>query len=65
MSFLRPSSELCATWLEELDVAVTPGIDFDPTRGDRFIRISFSESTADVTEAMRRLVAWAARPAVS
>ena len=54
----RPSPELCASWLDEIGVAITPGIDFDPGRGDRFIRISFSESTEDVTEAMRRLVAW-------
>lgn len=55
----RSSPELCATWLEGLGVAVTPGIDFDPGRGDRTIRISFSESTDDVGEAMRRLVEWA------
>lgn len=56
------SPELCARWLDELGVAVTPGIDFDPGRGDHFIRISFSESTEDVTEAMNRLVEWAERP---
>ena len=32
--------------------------DFDPTRGERFVRLSFSESTEDVGEAMRRLVDW-------
>jgi aspartate/methionine/tyrosine aminotransferase len=53
-----PSPDLCATWLADLGVAVTPGIDFDPRRGGRFIRISFSESTEDVDEAMSRLVAW-------
>jgi aspartate/methionine/tyrosine aminotransferase len=52
------SPELCTRWLDELGVAVTPGIDFDPGRGDRFIRISFSESTEDVAEAMNRLVGW-------
>ena len=54
------ASTLCETWLEELGVAVTPGIDFDPFHGEDFIRISFSESTEGVTEAMHRLVAWVA-----
>jgi aspartate/methionine/tyrosine aminotransferase len=53
-----PAPALCEIWLDELGVAVTPGIDFDPNRGDRFIRISFSESTEEVTEAMGRLVEW-------
>ena len=60
-----PAPELCSTWLDELGVAVTPGIDFDPARGDRFIRISFSESTADVTEAMHRIVEWTRRRSLS
>jgi aspartate/methionine/tyrosine aminotransferase len=54
------SRELCATWLEELGVAVTPGIDFDPVVGHRFVRISYSESAEDIAEAMRRIGAWAA-----
>ncbi|NND84317.1 MAG: aminotransferase class I/II-fold pyridoxal phosphate-dependent enzyme [Acidimicrobiia bacterium] len=54
----RTASDLCEAWLDELGVAVTPGIDFDPVRGEDFIRISFSESTEDVAEAMRRLVGW-------
>ncbi len=53
------SQDLCARWLDELAIAVTPGIDFDPSRGRRFVRFSYSESTEDVSEAMRRLVRWA------
>ena len=52
------SAELSARWLDELAVAVTPGIDFDGTQGHNFIRISYSESTEDVTEAMERIVGW-------
>ncbi len=52
------SQNLCATWLRELGVAVTPGIDFDPPRGHRYVRFSYSESTAEVTEAMARVEAW-------
>jgi aspartate/methionine/tyrosine aminotransferase len=53
------SRELCAVWLDELGVAVTPGIDFDPTLGHRFVRFSYSESTEDIAEAMRRITVWA------
>jgi aspartate/methionine/tyrosine aminotransferase len=54
------SQVLCARWLEEIGVAATPGIDFDPGRGGDFVRFSFSGATADMVEAMRRLAAWTA-----
>jgi aspartate/methionine/tyrosine aminotransferase len=44
--------------LHEAGVAVTPGIDFDPERGHRFIRFSYSGTTKDMAEAARRLRAW-------
>ncbi len=52
------SRELTARWLEEIGVAATPGIDFDPAQGHRFVRFSYSESTADVAEAVRRIGEW-------
>lgn len=52
------SQSLCRTWLDELGVACTPGIDFDPASGHRYVRLSYSESTADIAEATRRIVAW-------
>ncbi len=52
------SQELCARWLSEAGVAVTPGIDFDPDRGHRTVRFSYSESTEDIAEAVARLAAW-------
>lgn len=54
------AEELCARWLDELAIAVTPGIDFDPVDGHRFVRFSYAGSTADVEEAMRRLETWVA-----
>lgn len=51
------SAELAARWLAELGVAVTPGIDFDPHQGHRFVRISYSEDPADIAEAMERITA--------
>jgi len=52
------SPTLCARWLTEIGVAVTPGIDFDPEQGDRWVRFSYSESTDDIAEAVRRLKKW-------
>jgi aspartate/methionine/tyrosine aminotransferase len=52
------SQELCARWLDELGVAVTPGIDFDPANGHRFVRFSFAGAEADVAEAVARLRDW-------
>lgn len=50
------SSQLCRTWLEELGVAATPGIDFDPVEGHRYVRFSFAGSTEEVSSAMSRLL---------
>ncbi|NDH84467.1 MAG: aminotransferase class I/II-fold pyridoxal phosphate-dependent enzyme [Acidimicrobiia bacterium] len=52
------SQALCAVWLDELGLASTPGVDFDPTRGHRFVRFSFAGSTEDCAEAMGRLKDW-------
>ncbi|HYE00850.1 MAG TPA: pyridoxal phosphate-dependent aminotransferase [Alphaproteobacteria bacterium] len=52
------SVAFCRRILEETGVAVTPGIDFDPARGHRFLRMSFAGATADMVEAARRLKAW-------
>jgi aspartate/methionine/tyrosine aminotransferase len=52
------SQQLSKRWLEEVGVAATSGVDFDPTNGHRFIRFSYAESTADITEAAKRLIKW-------
>jgi aspartate/methionine/tyrosine aminotransferase len=52
------SEDLCRTLLAETGVAITPGIDFDPQRGHRWVRFSFAGTTATIDEATRRLVAW-------
>jgi aspartate/methionine/tyrosine aminotransferase len=44
--------------LAETGVAATPGIDFDPDRGRRFLRFSFAGREAVMAEAARRLQAW-------
>jgi aspartate/methionine/tyrosine aminotransferase len=57
------ASALCARWLDEAGVAATPGIDFDPDRGDGFVRLSFAGSTSDMFEAVSRLRSWCAMAA--
>ncbi|MEM9654103.1 MAG: aminotransferase class I/II-fold pyridoxal phosphate-dependent enzyme [Actinomycetota bacterium] len=52
------SPELCRRWLDEIGVAVTPGIDFDPPRGDDFIRLSYAGDAAEIEEAMVRIKRW-------
>lgn len=52
------SEAFCRRMLAETGVAVTPGVDFDPGRGNRFIRFSFAGTAEDMAEAARRLIAW-------
>lgn len=54
------STDFCARMLADTGVAATPGIDFDPDRGNRFLRFSFSGTTEDMAEAARRLIEWLA-----
>ncbi len=55
-SHLNPDSqELCRTWLDDLGIAATPGLDFDPARGHRYVRFSYAGASDDLTEAMALL----------
>ncbi len=49
---------LCARMLDEIGVATTPGVDFDPRRGHRFMRISFAGHHDDIVAAAERILAW-------
>lgn len=53
------SRDLVARWLD-YGVATTPGWDFDPIRGGRFVRLSYARSSEDITEGMARLARWRA-----
>ena len=52
------SQDFCQRMLAETGVATTPGTDFDPGRGNHFVRFSFSGATEDVVQAARRLKRW-------
>ncbi|GEA84120.1 pyridoxal phosphate-dependent aminotransferase [Cellulomonas gelida] len=48
----------CARLLDEAGVALTPGTDFDPVDGSRYVRLSFASSVEVVRAAVDRIVAW-------
>lgn len=54
------SVSFCRRVLNEAGVATTPGVDFDPFAGHRFVRISFAVSERDVIEALDRMERWIA-----
>jgi aspartate/methionine/tyrosine aminotransferase len=55
------SEDLCRRMLAEAGVAATPGTDFDPGRGARYVRFSFAGTLADMEEASVRLRRWRAK----
>ncbi len=55
------ASDFCTRVLQTCHVAITPGIDFDTVEGERFVRLSYAGSTAEITEAVERLGAFLAR----
>lgn len=52
------ASRLAELLLDEAGVAVTPGLDFDPEEGDRWLRLSYAGSEDEVAAAAKALVAW-------
>ncbi|WP_298678398.1 aminotransferase class I/II-fold pyridoxal phosphate-dependent enzyme [uncultured Lentibacter sp.] len=59
------SRALAADILEVAGVAVTPGVDFDPHRGHRTLRLSYARSSAEIEEGLRRLIAYFANSPLS
>ena len=57
-SLTDDSAAFTRAMLEETGVAATPGVDFDEARGNRFMRFSYSGTTADMAQAVRRLANW-------
>jgi len=51
----RDSMAFCAGLLRHEGVATTPGIDFDPERGHRTLRLSFAQSPDRIAEGVARL----------
>jgi aspartate/methionine/tyrosine aminotransferase len=55
------SVEFTARMLAEAGIAATPGVDFDPARGGRFLRFSYCGAEAAMAEAPGRLRNWLRR----
>jgi aspartate/methionine/tyrosine aminotransferase len=52
------SMEFARRMLAEAHVAATPGRDFDPLQGHRYMRFSYAGSHADMEEALSRIERW-------
>ena len=52
------SAAFAKRMLKEVGVAITPGIDFDPVRGHRFVRLSYAGPHAAMREAAKRIKGW-------
>lgn len=52
------SAAFAKTMLRETGVAATPGIDFDPDRGNSYLRLCYAGAERDMREAARRIAAW-------
>ena len=56
--FTNDSMAFARKMLAEINVAVTPGLDFDPIEGHRALRFSYAGSNAEIEEAVERMAAW-------
>lgn len=56
--FTNDSMVFARKMLAEINVAATPGLDFDPVEGHRAMRISYAGSNAEIEEATERMAAW-------
>ena len=59
--FSDDSLDFAKRMLNEADVAATPGIDFDPVNGRRFLRFCYAGSSAEIHEAVDRIGRWLKR----
>jgi aspartate/methionine/tyrosine aminotransferase len=56
--FSTDSFAFATRMLEEAGVAATPGIDFDPLRGNNFVRFCYAGAREDMREAIERIGGW-------
>ncbi|MFK0164007.1 pyridoxal phosphate-dependent aminotransferase [Rhizobium sp. NPDC090279] len=56
--FTNDSMAFARKMLSEINVATTPGLDFDPLEGHRAMRISYAGSNTEIEEATERMAAW-------
>jgi len=56
--FSNDSFDFAKRMLEETHVAATPGVDFDPISGRRFLRFCYAGAAAEMHEAVERIGTW-------
>jgi aspartate/methionine/tyrosine aminotransferase len=56
--FSSDSFAFAKRMLEEAGVAATPGVDFDPMRGQNFLRLCYAGSGEEMQEAVQRIGEW-------
>jgi aspartate/methionine/tyrosine aminotransferase len=56
--FSNDSFDFAKRLLQEAHVAATPGVDFDPVKGGKFVRFCYAGSAADMREAVERVGGW-------
>jgi aspartate/methionine/tyrosine aminotransferase len=56
--FSNDSLDFAKRMLDQAAVAATPGVDFDPRNGTKFIRFCYAGSGADMTDAVARIGKW-------
>ena len=56
--FTADSFKFAGEMLEHARVAATPGVDFDPVHGRRFIRFSYARSADEMREAVAHITRW-------
>jgi len=56
--FSANSFDFAKSMLEEAGVATTPGVDFDPRRGGKFLRFCYAGAREDMHQAVERIAAW-------
>jgi aspartate/methionine/tyrosine aminotransferase len=56
--FSTDSFAFATRMLEEAGVAATPGVDFDPLRGQHFLRLCYAGARDEMREAVERIGAW-------
>jgi aspartate/methionine/tyrosine aminotransferase len=59
--FSNDSVEFSRRLLADTGIAATPGLDFDPARGGRYLRFSYAGTEADMRQTVERLARWLPR----
>ena len=62
--FSNDSLSFAKRMLDETGVAATPGLDFDPVNGNKYIRFSYAGPTEEIIAAANRLKSWLPSQAV-